>query len=132
MFSAAKLLSGPELGIPLQIWNEAKIQARNAMIARASIPGMIAYSDLVREITALPLEAHDVRLFHLLGEISSEEEKAGRGMLTVIVVHKTGDMEPGKGFYELAALLGHNTKDPMKFWVSELHKVHAVWSKKKV
>ena len=53
-------------------------------------------------------------------------------MLTVIVVHKTGDMEPGKGFYELAALLGHNTKDPMKFWVSELHKVHAVWSKKKV
>lgn len=130
MFSASKLLSGPDLGIPAQIWDEAKEQARIAMIERAKIRGMISYSDLVNRITALPLEAHDVRLFHLLGEVSSEEDKAGRGMLTVVVVHKTGDMEPGNGFYELADLLGHKTADPLKFWVSELHKVHAVWSKR--
>jgi molybdopterin synthase catalytic subunit len=129
-FSASKLLSGIDFGIAHQTWSAAKEQARDAMIKRAKIRGMISYSDLVTQVTALLLEPHDVRLFHLLGEIASEEEKAGRGMLTVVVVHKTGDMEPGKGFYELAQLLGHNTGAPLKFWVSELHKVHAIWSKK--
>jgi molybdopterin synthase catalytic subunit len=90
---------------------------------------MIAYSDLVTRITTVELQAHDSRLFHLLGEISSEEDAAGRGMLTVVVVHKTGDMQPGPGFFELAGLLGRDTSDILKCWVEELHRVHAVWSR---
>ena len=35
----------------------------------------------------------------MLGEISSAEDAAGRGMLTVVVVHKAGDMQPGPGFF---------------------------------
>ena len=89
---------------------------------------MIPYSDLVRHITSIKIEAYDMRLTHMLGEISSEEDAAGRGMLTVVVVHKHGDMQPGPGFFELAKRLGRNTKDIMKCWVGELHKVHAVWS----
>ena len=50
-------------------------------------------------------------------------------MLTVIVVHKVGDMQPGPGFFELAKSLGRDTRDPLKCWVDELHHVHAVWSK---
>jgi hypothetical protein len=50
-------------------------------------------------------------------------------MLTVVVVHKTGDMQPGPGFYELAKRLGRDTKDILRCWVDELHRVHAVWSK---
>ena len=34
----------------------------------------------------------------MLGEIGTEENAAKRGILTVIVVHKSGDMEPGAGF----------------------------------
>ena len=36
---------------------------------------------------------------------------AGRGMLSVIVVHKQGDMQPGPGFFELAQRLGRDTSD---------------------
>jgi len=51
-------------------------------------------------------------------------------MLSVIVVHKFGDMQPGPGFFELAKKLGRDTSDILKCWVDELKKVHAVWSQK--
>lgn len=58
---------------------------------------------------------HDPRLRPFLGEISSEEAHAGRGMLTALVVHKHGDYQPGPGFFELARSLGHDTSDVEKF-----------------
>jgi hypothetical protein len=75
------------------------------------------------------LEAHDPRLFHLLDKISRGEDAVGRGMLTVVVVHKHGDMQPGPGFFELAKALGRDTKNIEKCWIDELRKVHAIWSK---
>jgi molybdopterin synthase catalytic subunit len=111
-------------------WDAAKAEARNLMIERAKVRGMIPYSDLATKIKIVHLEAHDQRLFHLLGEISAEEDTAGRGMLSVIVVHKTGDMQPGPGFFELAKRLGRNTSNFLKCWVDELKRVHAVWSGK--
>ncbi len=111
-------------------WDSAKEEAKEIMIARAKVRGMIPYSDLVRQITSITLGAHDPRLFHFLGEIASEEDEAGRGMLTVLVVHKQGDMQPGPGFFELAASLGRDTGDLLRCWVDELHRVHAVWAKK--
>lgn len=98
------------------------------MIKAAKRRAMITYSELVAQITTIDLQAHDTRLDHLLGEVSSEEHAAGRGLLTVVVVHKTGDMEPGPGFYELAKHLGIKVADKQKFWIGELHKVHAAWS----
>ena len=112
-----------------QQWDKAKAEAKEALVDRAKIRGMIPYSDLVADINAIKLEAHDRRLFELLGEISSEEDAAGRGMLTVIVVHKFGDMQPGPGFFELAKQLGKDTSDILECWVKELHHVHGYWSK---
>lgn len=109
-------------------WDAAKEQARKILIEFAIKKQWISYSELVGQISALNLEPFDTRLFHLLGEISSEEDKAGRGMLTAFVVHKTGDKQPGPGFYELAKALGRKVKDPMEFWVSEFNKVHDYWS----
>jgi len=111
-------------------WDMAKQEARNLLIARARLRGMIPYSDLARGITTVSLDPHDQRLFHLLGEISSEEDASGRGMLSVIVVHKFGDMQPGPGFFELAKKLGRDTSDILKCWVDELKKVHALWYQK--
>ena len=110
-------------------WIEAKQQARKVLIGRARVRGMIPYSDLAPQILALPMRAHDVRLFELLGEISRNEDAVGRGLLSVIVVHKVGDMQPGPGFFELAQQLGRDTSDILRCWVDELKKVHAFWSK---
>lgn len=110
-------------------WDAAKEQAHAAMVNRARIRGMITYSELTSQITAIRLDPDSFALADLLGEISTAEDAAGRGMLSVIVVHKTGDMEPGRGFYTLAASLGKSIGNQLDFWVSELHLVHASWSK---
>lgn len=125
------LRSASDFGISAQDWSGAKEQARSAMIERAKLRGMIPYSDLVTKISTVKFEAHDVRLFHLLGQISVEEDEAGRGMLSVVVVHKHGDMQPGPGFFVLGQHLGHDTKDLLGFWVEQLKKVHATWSRAK-
>jgi hypothetical protein len=120
--------SGLIYGFPSADWKAAKKEAKAIMVARAKVRGMIPYSELVKGVRTLRLDPHDVRLFHLLGEISAEEDSAGRGMLSVLVVHKTGDMQPGPGFFELAGELGRDTSDILKCWVAELHKVHGYWS----
>lgn len=109
-------------------WDAARQQAKAILVDVATRKGRIAYSELVGQISALRLEPHDARLFHLFGEISSDEDKAGRGMLTAIVVHKSGDMQPGPGFFELARSLGRNTTDPLVCWISEFNKVHDYWA----
>ena len=116
-------------GFPEQQWNEAKKQAVHALAERARLRGMIPYSELTKHIKAIPFEAHDVRLDQLLGEISTEEDAAGHGMLSVIVVRKHGDMEPGRGFFELAGQLGRDTSNTTACWVNESKKVHSYWEK---
>lgn len=123
------LRTASDFGISPQDWATAKEQARDAMIERARLRGMIPYSDLVARIGAVKFLAHDARLFHLLGEISVDENDAGRGLLSVVVVHKHGDMQPGPGFFLLGQHLGYDTRDLLKFWVDQLRKVHLVWSK---
>ena len=109
-------------------WELAKAEARDAMIERARIRGRMPYSELVTYIKAIDFEAHDPRLFHLLYEISTSEANEGRGMLTAIVVHKYGDMQPGPGFFELAKSLGRDTKDILACWIGEFNKVHDYWA----
>lgn len=109
-------------------WDQAKSEVKKILSDRAGLRGMMSYSELVSTMQSLKFDAHDPQLFRLLDEVSSEEDAAGRGMLTVIVVHKVGDMQPGHGFFELAKRLGRNTKDILRCWVDELHRVHAVWS----
>jgi len=109
-------------------WSEAKLEAKYHLSNRAKVRGMMPYSELVSKINAISLEAHDQRLNEFLRQISIEEEADGRGLLSVVVVHKKGDMQPGPGFFELAKELGRNTNDILKCWITELNKVHAYWS----
>jgi len=117
-------------GFSEQSWSAAKAEAKRILGEIARRRQMITYSDLVRSISQIALEPHDSRLFHFLGEISSEEDAAGRGMLTALVVHKAGDMEPGPGFFELAKSLGRDVTNPMECWVKEMHRVHAQWERR--
>lgn len=115
-------------GFPHDHWAAAKEETRDALIERARRRRTIPYSELVTHIRSIYFQPHDPRLFHLLGEVSAEEEEAGRGMLTVVVVHKSGDMAPGSGFYELATALGREIRDKDKFWIEELNRVFAFWA----
>ena len=99
------------------------------MIAVAQSKSLIAYSDLVRKITSCVLEPNGAPLAHMLGEISLEEDEEGRGLLTVGVVHKTGDMKPGPGFFWLARSRGRQVVDEEEFWIEELHNVYNAWSR---
>jgi len=90
---------------------------------------MMPYSELAQNVHAISLEAHDFRLFELIGELSEEENAAGRGMISALVIHKSGDMQPGPGFFELTEHLGKDTSDILKCWITEVKRVHAVWSK---
>lgn len=114
--------------IPQAIWEIAKSQAIKVLIdvARSKNPS-ISYSELVGKIFALQIEAHGTLLGELLGEISSEEDSKGHGLLTVLVVHKSGDGMPGGQFFELAKSRGHKFTDRTKFWLDELEKVCTYW-----
>ena len=114
-------------GFSENAWEAAKEEARQAMIAIAARGGMMTYSELVNEIDACKLEPQSWQLNHMLGEISMKEHRAGRGMLTVVVVHKHGDRMPGSGFFDLACSLGHQVNDRLAFWAQELAKVHKIW-----
>ena len=110
------------------VWNAAKEEARQAMIAVAARSDLIAYSELVNKIATCRLEPFSRQLAHMLGEISTDEHMAGRGMLSVVVVHKDGDGMPGSGFFKLACSLGHHVDDRVAFWIKELKEVYRIWS----
>lgn len=115
-------------GILESQWEAAKQEAKNILIECAKDQKMISYSDLSSRIHRVRIEAHDPRLAHMLGEISREESKEGRGMLSVLVVHKYGDQRPGKGFFDLARTLGKKFRNHDEFWSNELKTVLDYWS----
>ena len=114
-------------GYPGRQWAQAKRQARAVLVGVAKEESTIAYSELVAEIHAISFDAYDIRLNTLLGQISEAEEGAGRGMLSVVVVHKEGDQCPGLGFFECAEDLGYTVGDRDEFWIMMLNKVYAYW-----
>lgn len=115
-------------GFTLKQWEIFKKEARGLLITIAENRGMITYGDLAVRMTTISVEPHDPVLWHIIGDVARDEEHAGRGLLSVVVVHKHGDMEPGHGFWELAKFFGRNTANRDKCFVEELKKVYRVWS----
>lgn len=117
-------------GFTKRQWDAFKNEARTLLIDVAKQRGMITYGDLAGQMTSIQVDPHDMVLWEIIGDVSRDEEQAGRGLLSVVVVHKHGDMEPGFGFFDLANYFRRNTSDKTKCFVEELHRVHAVWSVK--
>jgi hypothetical protein len=112
-------------------WDIGKAEMTGILSQRAKSRAMITYSDLSSQLRTIRIAHHEPAMGSMLGEISTEEYRRGHGMLSVIVVHKYGDMEPGNGFYECAEDLGLDTSDRVAFWIDQLHKVHGFWSNTK-
>jgi hypothetical protein len=51
-------------------------------------------------------------------------------MLSVVVIHKGGDMRPGPGFFTLGQELGRDTSEPDRFWAAEFELVRKAWTPK--
>jgi len=117
-----------KLGFKKQEWDTYKAEAREIMIETARGRAMIPYSDLANQMTTISLEAFDLRLWEIIGDVARDEANAGRGILSVVVVHKSGDMEPGNGFFELAKYYKRNLSNRQKCFLDELHKVHDQWA----
>lgn len=108
-------------------WRKARNEIRAILIECARTDRDIAYSELAERVVSMSLDARDPRLSELLGEISQMENSAGRGMLSVLVVHKDGDGMPGPGFFEFAECLGYDVSDPVAFWIKQRKRVQAAW-----
>jgi hypothetical protein len=108
-------------------WDLAKGELRRCLVAIAKRRQVIAYSDLVEQLEGIDFGPHDFPFFQMLDQISTEEDEKGRGLLTVVVVHKAGDMRPGPGFFELAEARGRDVEEIDKTWLAELDSVWGYW-----
>lgn len=103
-------------------WKE---EMRSALISRARDGRPISYTDLTGQVHAINFSPDDHALHYMLGQVSEEEDAAGRGMLSVIVIHRDGDMMPGTGFFKLAKKLGRDTSDLLRCGSEETTRVYA-------
>lgn len=106
-------------------WENGKREMLGILRQRASQGRTITYSELSSKLTSIQIGPHDNAMGAILGQISKEEDACGRGMLSVIVVHKEGDQKPGGGFYECAEELGRDVTDRDRMWIDELNRVFA-------
>jgi hypothetical protein len=123
-------LNHEKFGHTSQEWETFKTEAREILVETARRRGMITYGELASRMTTIAVEPHDQVLWEIIGDVAWDEEAAGRGLLSVVVVHKHGDMEPGGGFFDLAKHYKRPFRDRTSCFVEELKRVHAVWSVK--
>jgi hypothetical protein len=114
-----------------QEWLDARHEMTRILIGRARQGRPIAYSELVQHVTSISFDHYDPLLNKMLGEISKSENEQERGMLTVLVVYKDGEMKPGPGFFELATRLGRNASDDLACWVTEYEYVTRYWQQRR-
>lgn len=129
MASAPRYVLNGSFDVPPAKWAAAKTEIRTILVKKAKERAMIPYSDLVAQVHVVNFSAFDVRLFSILGQVSTEEHEQGRPLLSVLVVHKTGDMQPGDGFFELAESLGRDTSNLLEAWIAEVQKVYQYWNR---
>jgi len=110
-------------------WAETKHKLRAFLITKARNRSWVSYSQVVAQIGPIQFLPDDHGFHRMLDEVSVEEDEQKRGLLTVIVVHKDGDMRPGPGFFDLAARRGRKVvkTDTDKTWISEMDTVVGYW-----
>lgn len=122
------ILAEAKYGFPLGQWQSGVDEATAILKERASRQDPISYSDLAARLKrTIAIGYHDPAMDALLVDVSTQEYEAGRPLLSVMVVHKSGDQEPGRGFYTLAEGLGFNVADPQAFWITEFSRVTEYW-----
>ena len=105
------------------------------LITVARSQDLISYDDLNKQLNlgldfTMPPDRDLIGQW--LDEISENEVKAGRYMLSALVGHKEGEgvSDPGKGFSEYTKALGvYRGSDDLGFWAREVKWLHEYWSR---
>jgi hypothetical protein len=102
------------------------------LVRAAEYRGVTTYQD-VAVIMGLPLQGGFMagETGQILGEISEDEVKAGRPMLSAVAVSVVSG-KAGPGFFVLAKQLGRfggGTADEEGFWQQELQAVYDTWKR---
>jgi hypothetical protein len=119
-------------GHPQSEWDAAKAEARTVMIEvarRRGRAGTVAYSALTTRIGSIRFAPHGHDFHELLGQIATEEDLEGRGLLSAVVVLQEDPKIPGAGFFELARQRERNFLDNEIFWAEELTRVQEYWAR---
>lgn len=102
------------------------------LIRAARYRGTVTYQELA-ELVGLPLSGNHMgrELGQYLGDVSEDETKLGRPMLSAVAVTAAG--EPGGGFFGLAKELGKFASDDKAdrdaFWETEKKAVYKTWQR---
>lgn len=116
------------MGFDSGVWEESLSEVTRILRKTAKKRATVPYSEVTRQLTVIPFQPDDHRFHAMLGDVSRREGEQGRPLLSAVVVHKSGDMQPGPGFFELAKSLGREFDDIEKFWIQELKRVWKHWS----
>jgi hypothetical protein len=105
----------------------------NELVFAAKHRGTATYQELA-DLVGLPIVgAHmGTEIGHVLGEISEDQHKLGRPMLSAVAVGVSG--MPGPGFFACAKSLGKFNgelqDEQRRFWETELKAVYQLWQRK--
>ncbi len=114
-------------GYQERTWQNAKTRIRQGIIDQIRMDHRpLTYSNVVALVSGLFVSPHDWRLHHLLGQISEDEEDAGRGLISAFVVRQ-GNGRPGNGFFRLAEKRGRDVTDREVCWTREIAHLQEVW-----
>ncbi|MBM3188789.1 MAG: hypothetical protein FJZ90_08725 [Chloroflexi bacterium] len=100
------------------------------LIQAARYRGTVTYQEIAQMLGLPPKGSYmGARIGQILGEISEDEVRNGRPMLSALAVNVSG--APGPGFYALARELGRlDTEDKeaeRRFWEQERQAVYETW-----
>ncbi len=101
------------------------------LISTAQHRGIVYYTEIARILGIEQLGQHMGReVGQVLGEISEDEHRLGRPMLSAVAVSSKGS--PSEGFFNLAERLGKysgsSKTDEKLFWESERDPVYDAWA----
>lgn len=116
------------MGFDRGVWDESRAEVTRILRRVAKRRSTMPYSDVTKKLEVIGFAPDDHAFHAMLGDVSRHEHEHGRPLLSTVVVHKSGDMQPGPGFFELAKSLGHEFDDVEKFWIQELKRVWKYWS----
>lgn len=114
--------AGETFGFKPEAWELAKGEATCAIVRVGKRDDFITYSELAAAIKSIHLEPHHFEMNRLLDQISKEEDAAGRGIITALVVLKD-ERVPGEGFWATARDIGRVWTDKWVFWAEEVKRV---------
>jgi hypothetical protein len=120
----------PDFDIANNIWKNAIDEVKAILIKKSKNRQLVNYLELANMIGSIDFNDPDYPFYrivpYIVGEISVDEHKVGRPLLSAIVVNNQSHF-PGNGFYTLARYLGHTFSDKDTFASEEIRRCFTYW-----